>query len=47
MNYLDNIDDKEAFKEAIKQQLDQTAFGHLNQMKQDLAQDFLKSGENK
>jgi hypothetical protein len=46
MDYLDNIEDKEAFKEAIKQQLDQIAFGHLNQMKQDLANDFLKGEED-
>lgn len=47
MNTLQHINDPKAFKEAIKQQMDQRAFGRLDDMKKEIAQDFLKGGEDK
>lgn len=47
MNYLNHIEDKEAFKETIKSALDKAAFTRLDDMKKNFAQEFLQGGENK
>jgi hypothetical protein len=47
MNYLKNINDKEAFKETLKQSMDQNAFEKLDVLKKDMANDFLKGEEEK
>ena len=47
MNTLQHINNPEAFKEAIKHQMDQKAFGRLEDMKKEIANDFLKGGETK
>ena len=45
MNYLQNIQDKESFKEVLKQAMDQNAFERLEDMKKEMANDFLKGEE--
>jgi hypothetical protein len=38
--------DESILKDAIKSQMDQRVFGHLQQIKQDLASKFIEDGEN-
>lgn len=45
-NYLQNIEDGEAFKEAIKQQLDVIAFERLEDIKQEMANEFLTNEDD-
>ena len=45
MNYLQNIQDKESFKETLKQAMDQATFERLDDMKKEMANDFLKGEE--
>ena len=47
MDYLDHIKNKEAFKETIKAALDKAAFTRLDDMKKNIANEFLQGGENK
>ena len=44
-NYLNHIDDKNAFIQSVKQQMDQTAFIKLQDMKKEIANQVLKSEE--
>lgn len=44
-NYLDNIEDKEAFQQSVKDRLDQVAFQRLDQLKTEMANEFLTSEE--
>ena len=45
MSYLNNINDKDAFKNAVKAQLDQAAFSKISDMKTEFAKEFLKGGD--
>lgn len=44
-NYLDNIEDKDAFIQGIKDSLDQAAYVELEAIKKQMAQDFLTNEE--
>lgn len=52
INIMDKFDftkamgDESILKDAIKSQMDQRVFGHLQQIKQDLASKFIEDGEN-
>lgn len=45
-DFLKHIDDKEAFKEQIKNALDQASFAQLDGLKKEMANEFLKSGDD-
>ena len=45
-NYLENIEDKEAFKDQIKQTLDAIAFDRIDDIKKEMANEFLTSEED-
>ena len=44
-NYVNNLNNKDDFVSDIKKQLQQRAFAELDNMKKEMANDFLKSGE--
>lgn len=41
-NFLQNIEDTEAFKQSVKDALDQTAMQELDNLKREMSQDFLQ-----
>lgn len=43
MNYLGNIEDKQKFKESIKQRMDHLALQSLEDMKKEIANQILQS----
>ena len=45
-NYLDNIDDKEQFTQTVKDALSAAAYSSLENMKHQMANDFLKNEED-
>lgn len=45
MNFVDYINDKEAFATEVKQQLNQKAFAELDTLKQQFATDFINDVE--
>jgi hypothetical protein len=45
MNHLDLIDNKKEFIQSVKQQLDQSAFSKLEDMKREIANQILKPEE--
>ena len=45
-NFLNNIKDKEAFKETVKAALNQQAFVKLDDMKKEMANEFLTAEED-
>lgn len=47
MNYTDKIDDKEQFVDNIKQELRNRAFEKLDDMKREMANEFLQDREEK
>ena len=44
-NFVDLIDDKEAFAAEVKHQLNQKVFSELDSIKKDLATDFINNVE--
>ena len=45
MNFVDFIDDKEAFATEVKHAINQKAFAELDNLKRDLATDFINNVE--
>ena len=45
-NFLNNIEDKESFKEMVKSALNQQAFQHLEDLKKEMANEFLTAEED-
>lgn len=43
MNYLDNIKDKKAFTDQVKQDIRNRVFGKLEDMKKQMANEFIKT----
>jgi hypothetical protein len=46
MNFTDFIDDKDAFTQSVKDALAQKAFSELEELKKEMAMDFLNRQEN-
>jgi hypothetical protein len=46
MNFTDYINDKDAFTQSVKDALAQKAFSELEELKKEMAMDFLKQQEN-
>jgi len=46
MNYSDYLEDKQDFTDFVKQKLNQNAFGELEKMKKDMANEFLSMNED-
>lgn len=46
MNFTDYIDDKDAFTQSVKDALAQKAFSELEELKKEMAMDFLNQREN-
>mgnify|MGYP000521855413 CR=1 FL=1 len=46
MNYMENIDDKEAFFSEIKKDISQRVMAELDKQKQVMANEFLKAEED-
>ena len=44
-NYVSKLDNKDDFVDNIKRDIQQRAFVELDNMKKEMANDFLKSGE--
>lgn len=44
-NFLQNIEDAEAFKQTVKDALDNTAMQEIENIKKEMAQDFLQGEE--
>ena len=46
-NYVNHLEDKDKFVSAVKDDIRQRAFVELENMKKEMASDFLKTGEEK
>ena len=45
MNYTDKLDNKDDFVKEVQSDIRQRVFAQLDNMKKEMANDFLKSGE--